>query len=291
MRAWLGALSLLLLLAGPLGAAEGLEVWPPELEQGQPLVARACLGQGVQGPGAELSLLGRRLPMVAGPGGCLVGMAGVDLDDKPGPVHLEVLSGDKVLLSRTLTVHARDYGTRKITVDGKFMELSPQNLARYQDETARQKAVYASLLPRMLWSGPWRPPLDSAVVGIFGRRSLVNGQPRSPHGGVDLRGAMGTPVLAPAAGRVALVLDTYFSGLTVLIDHGLGVVSGYRHFSKALVREGQMVRPGQVIGLVGMSGRVTGPHLHFDMHLAGARVDPLAWIKASAQLARWARQP
>lgn len=289
MRAWLWAVGLLLLLAGPAAAADRLELWPGLLEQGQPLVARVWLERPA--PGAELRVLGRRVPLLPGPGGCLLGVAGVDLEDPPGPARVEVLAGDKVLLSRALTVKARDYGTRKITVDGKFMELKPQDLARHQDETARQKAVFATIGPRGLWGGPWIMPLDSAVVGVFGRRSLVNGQARAPHGGVDLRGATGTPIKAPAAGRVALLLDTYFSGLLVLIDHGLGVVSGYRHLSRANVRQGQEVRPGQVIGLVGASGRVTGPHLHFDLHLAGARVDPLAWIKASAELARWQRQP
>ncbi|MBI5522669.1 MAG: M23 family metallopeptidase [Desulfarculus sp.] len=281
------AVCLLSLLAGPALAAGGLEVWPAQAEQGQPLLVKACPGQPA--PGAEISLEGRRAPLAPAPGGCLVGAVGVDLDEPTGPALLEIRQGERVLLSRRLTIKARGYGTRQITVDGKFMELKPEDLARHQEETAKQKAVYASRLPSMLWSGPWQTPLDSAVVGVFGRRSLVNGQPRSPHGGVDLRGGVGTPVKAPAVGRVALVLDTYFSGLLVLIDHGLGVVSGYRHLSRAMVEQGRVVQPGQVIGLVGASGRVTGPHLHFDVRLAGARVDPLAWILASRQLDRWAR--
>jgi murein DD-endopeptidase MepM/ murein hydrolase activator NlpD len=286
MKPWAWALLVVLVWAAPAQAASDQDIWPAVLEQGQPLLVRVCPGRQLKG--AELSLLGRRLPMLAGQGGCLVGVAGVDLDDKPGSALLRVMEGEKVLLSRALPLKARDYGTRKITVAGKFMELSPEDLARHQEETAKQKAVYATLTPSMLWSGAWRTPLDSPVVGLFGRRSVVNGQARSPHGGVDLRGGTGTPIQAPAGGRVALVLDTYFSGLMVLIDHGLGVVSGYRHLSRAMVQVGQTVTPGQVIGLVGDSGRVTGPHLHFDMHLAGARVDPLAWIKTSAELARLA---
>jgi len=127
--------------------------------------------------------------------------------------------------------------------------------------------------------------VPGVVTGPFGRRTLVNGQPRQPHGGVDLRGAQGSPVRAPAAGVVALVQDSYFGGLTLLIDHGLGVISGYRHLSACLVRPGQKVSRGQVIARVGRSGRVTGPHLHFDVHVSGARVDPLAWLQTTRTLA------
>lgn len=287
MRLWVPSLLMILLLAAPAQAGGSLEVWPEVPAQGRPFLVKACPGGQVKG--AEVSFLGRRAPLAQAPGGCWVGPAGVDLDGRPGQALLRVLDGERVLLSRTITVKAKGYGTRHIKVDDKFMELKPEDLARHQEETAKQKEVYASRLPQMLWNGGWIMPLDSQVVGFFGVRSVVNGQPRSAHGGMDLRGGVGTPVKAPAVGRVALVLDTYFSGLLVLIDHGLGVVSGYRHLSRAMVEQGQVVQPGQVIGLVGASGRVTGPHLHFDVRLAGARVDPLAWILASRQLDRWAR--
>lgn len=278
------ALALCLALAGPAEAAPLMQLWPPALEQGQPVLVSVRVGRPLAQP--SLSLLGRSFPLFPAPDGSLLALAGVDLEDPVGPCQAQVLERGQVVASQALSVRARDYGTRKITVDAKFMELDAQTLARNQDETARQKAVYAQVTPARLWQGPWRMPLDSTVVGVFGRRSLVNGQPRSPHGGLDLRGALGTPILAPAAGRVALVLDTYFSGLVVLVDHGLGVVSAYRHLSQALVQAGQSVRPGQTIGLVGASGRVTGPHLHYDVHLDGARVDPTAWTELSRHLAQ-----
>lgn len=129
-------------------------------------------------------------------------------------------------------------------------------------------------------------PLDSQVVSLFGRRSFVNGKEKSPHGGIDLRGADGTPVPAAADGTVALVIDAYFSGNTVLIDHGQGLITRYLHLSQALVKTGQKVKKGQVIGKVGSTGRVTGPHLDFGVKLAGARVDPQDWVALSQVLAQ-----
>ncbi|MCA1905349.1 MAG: M23 family metallopeptidase, partial [Desulfarculus sp.] len=228
-------------------------------------------------------LLGREAPLAKSADGCWRGLVAADLEAPAGSATLAVVSQGRVLASREVKVKAHDYGLRRITVEGKYVEPDPEQLARHWDEAARMKAVYALATPRQLWSGPWRTPLDSVVVGPFGRRSLVNDQPRSPHGGVDLRAAVGVPVLAPAAGRAALVLDTFFGGLTLMIDHGLGLISAYRHLSQVSVGEGQMVRAGQVIALSGMSGRITGPHLHFDLHWAGARVDPLAWIALSRQ--------
>jgi len=102
---------------------------------------------------------------------------------------------------------------------------------------------------------------------------------------MDFRAAKGDPVKAPAAGKAVLVKDTYFGGLVLLIHHGAGVISGYRHLSACLVKPGDLVKPGQVVAKVGMSGRVTGPHLHYDIHLGGARVDPASWQKLSGLLA------
>jgi murein DD-endopeptidase MepM/ murein hydrolase activator NlpD len=281
------ALLLAMLLAAPVAVAAPaghIELEPGVMAQGQPVLIRVCLPGGVNGPRARL--LGSEFILQRAKDGCWVGAVAADLNAGPGQRELEVIDGGKSLAKRQVKVEAKDYGTRQITVAQKYVAPDPEALARHQGEMERQGAVYASLLPTPLWAGPWRTPLESEVVGVFGRRSLVNGEARSPHGGVDLRGGVGTPIQAPAAGRVAYLEDTYFGGLVLLVDHGLGLISGYRHLSEAKVRVGQDVRAGQIIGLVGMSGRVTGPHLHFDLHLSGARVEPLAWIEASQRLAR-----
>jgi hypothetical protein len=241
-------------LAGSDGPAGVIELEPGLAAQGQPVLVRVCLPGGADGPRARL--LGAEFILQRGKDGCWAGAVAADLNAGPGAHELEVVAGGKVLAKRQVKVEAKDYGTRQITVAQKYVAPDPAALARHQGEMERQGAVYASLTPAALWSGPWRAPLDSEVVGVFGRRSLVNGEARSPHGGVDLRGGVGAPIQAPAGGRVAYVEDTYFGGLVVLIDHGLGVITGYRHLSEAKVAVGQMVRQGQVIGLVGMSGRV-----------------------------------
>jgi murein DD-endopeptidase MepM/ murein hydrolase activator NlpD len=119
---------------------------------------------------------------------------------------------------------------------------------------------------------------------VFGSRSVFNGQPRNPHAGVDFRGGVGTPIAAPGAGTVAMAEDLYFTGQTVVIDHGGAMHSILAHMSEIRVREGQQVEPGDIVGFVGATGRVTGPHLHWSIRLLGARVDPLSVLRALADV-------
>ena len=118
--------------------------------------------------------------------------------------------------------------------------------------------------------------MPGAATSSFGRRSVLNGQARSPHSGTDFRAATGTPVRAPNGGRVVLAADQYFSGNTVILDHGQGLFSFLAHLSRITVRDGQIVARGEEVGLSGATGRVTGPHLHWTVRLDGARVDPLS---------------
>jgi murein DD-endopeptidase MepM/ murein hydrolase activator NlpD len=119
------------------------------------------------------------------------------------------------------------------------------------------------------------PPVPSTVASHFGARSSFNGQARSPHSGADFPSPTGAPIAAPNAGRVVLARDLYFSGNTVILDHGLGLFSLLAHLSVIAVHEGDRVATGQEIGKVGATGRVTGPHLHWGVRAGGARVDPL----------------
>lgn len=286
MRRWglavLGAL-LALVLAAPAWAAT-LSVEPSRLALGQPALVRLCL------PGAPASvraqLNGRETALVRGPDGCWYGAVAPDLQDKTGPAVVRAQADGRQVAAAKITLYRRDRGARRLKVDPKYLTLSPEALARYKRERKLMQEVFASFTPAPQWHTAFMLPLNSKVVSLFGRRSFVNGQERSPHGGVDLRGDTGTPVPAAADGTVALVIDAYFSGNTVLIDHGRGVVTRYLHLSKALVKPGQKVKKGQIIGKVGATGRVTGPHLDFGVKLAGARVDPQDWVALSQVLAQ-----
>ena len=130
--------------------------------------------------------------------------------------------------------------------------------------------------PERLWKEPFVRPVPQAANSRFGTRSVYNGAARSPHGGADFLSPAGTPVKAPNAGRVAVARELYFTGNTVVIDHGLGLFSMLAHLSAIDVREGDLVTAGEVVGQVGATGRVTGPHLHWAVRAGGARVDPLA---------------
>ncbi len=141
------------------------------------------------------------------------------------------------------------------------------------------RQVWQSSARERLWTTPFVRPVPGEWVSRFGTRSIFNGQPRSPHNGADFLSPTGTPIHAPNAGRVALAKDLYFSGNTVIIDHGLGFFSTLAHLSAFEVREGDAVAAGQVIGRVGATGRVTGPHLHWAVRVGSARVDPMAVLE------------
>lgn len=145
-------------------------------------------------------------------------------------------------------------------------------------------ALWQAPTSETVWQGSFLRPLDGEVVGPFGRRSIINDQPRSPHSGVDFKAGRGTPVRAMNHGTVVLTEDRFFAGRSVVLDHGGGVLSMYFHLEKILVQNDQFVEKGQVVGLVGATGRATGPHLHLGIRINGARVDPLGLMSLSKDL-------
>jgi murein DD-endopeptidase MepM/ murein hydrolase activator NlpD len=206
-------------------------------------------------------------------------LIGVDLDTKPGRYDVAITGpGDADRTTHLLTVLPKTFRTRKLTVDAAFVNPPADVLARITAEAERLNRVWASSSPTALWSGGFVRPVPGAANSAFGSRSVFNGQPRSPHGGADFSGAPGTPVKTPNAGRVALAGDLYFTGNTVVVDHGAGLFSLFAHLRSVNVRESDVVTTGTVVGELGATGRVTGPHLHWAVRLNDARVDPLSLL-------------
>jgi murein DD-endopeptidase MepM/ murein hydrolase activator NlpD len=226
---------------------------------------------------------GRKFPTFAENGNLQwTGLVGIDLETKPGRYTVTLngidTGGNSVAARDVLTVIAKKFPTRELTVDEKYVTPPADLLARIQRERERVNGIFASLSPKRFWNGPFRVPVPGKVISAFGKRSVYNGQPRSPHAGTDFRGATGTPIRAPNAGKVVLAANLYYSGNTIILDHGLGLYSYFGHMSAFSVKEGDLVQSGQVIGKVGATGLVTGPHLHWTVRLVGSRIDPLSLV-------------
>ncbi len=211
-------------------------------------------------------------------------LLGIDLALATGPhdfvVAGKTADGEAFTCSVTLTVTEGHFAVEKLNVAPQFVEPNPEQLARAQAEGKRLREIFATVTPEKLWSGRFRVPITGATNGRnFGRRRVLNGEPSSPHTGVDFPAPAGTPIHAAQAGRVVLAEPLYFSGNTVLIDHGLGVYTLYGHLSAFNVKAGDTVVAGAVIGKVGATGRVTGPHLHWGLTVNRARVNSLDIVR------------
>jgi murein DD-endopeptidase MepM/ murein hydrolase activator NlpD len=215
-------------------------------------------------------------------------LVAVDLDKPVGDYPVDVRSQPvaETPASCQLTVHvtAGKFATENLHVDNKFVEPDAEQAARAKVEQQKLREIYATVSPQKLWQGRFRIPLDGITKGAnFGRRRVLNGQPGSPHSGVDLPATIGTPVHASQTGRVVLAEPLFFAGNTVIIDHGLGIYTLYCHLSEIDAKVGDKIAVGAVLGKVGATGRVTGPHLHWGLSVGRSRVNALQ-IVTFAQL-------
>ena len=187
--------------------------------------------------------------------------------DAPARQTLTVTSPDGKVVRRVLEVGNGRYDVQRI--DGlpeEQVSPPPEVLARIRSEAAMVRTTRAHFRPVTDFPDEWQWPARGRVSGVFGSQRILNGQPRAPHYGIDIALPVGTPVLAPAAGTITLVEDLYFSGVTLMIDHGHGIMSTLLHLSEVLVAPGTRVRKGQKIALSGNSGRSTGPHLDWRVN-------------------------
>ncbi len=274
-RGWcLALLILFAVLMAPLAtpAAELSSELPFGL-QGHAVQGGMLRGQAT--PGSRVWVEGVAVK-VAPDGSFLIGFART----APPRVTLEVAAPgtphDTARVTHALAVGQRDYDIQRI--DGlPKSQVSPDAAAL--DRIARDSAAIKTARMRAsgtpLFTGGFHWPLTGTLTGIYGSQRILNGAARSPHLGVDIAAPHGTPLLAPADAVVALVHDDmFFTGKTLILDHGHGLTSVYAHMSAIKVEEGQSVAVGQTIATVGQSGRATGPHLHWGVHLGGVGLDP-----------------
>ena len=219
----------------------------------------------------------------AGPANVWSALIGIDLEVEPGshPVTVRAAaaggSADEAVYR--LAVEPKQFATRRLTVAPRYVDPPPDVVERILRERDTLAALFPVSSAVRYWRGGFLRPVPGPANSAFGRRSVFNGQPRSPHSGADFRAATGTPIKAPNEGVVVLAGDLYFSGNVVIIDHGWGLYSYFAHLSAIDVAEGDRVRQGMVVGKVGATGRVTGAHLHWTVRLNDARVDPLALLE------------
>ena len=211
-------------------------------------------------------------------------LLGADLEKPAGEYAFKVTAqtpdGDPVTCTASIAVKEGHFPIENLHVENKFVEPDPEQLARAKEEGERLRDIFDRVTPERLWRGRFRLPLSGVTTGgNFGRRRILNGQPSSPHTGVDFPSPAGTPVHAAQRGRVVLAESLYFPGNTVILDHGLGVYTLYGHLSEISVKVGDVVQPGALLGKVGATGRVTGPHLHWGLTVNKARVNALQIVR------------
>ncbi len=237
---------------------------------------------GCKADRTRATVLGHDIPLFPVGDGAWRGLIGIDLDTTPGTYPVAVVVEETgyapIATTRDLVVAARQFPERQLTVEPRFVNPPKAAIERIRNEARRLEATFEGVTTPRQWDGSFQAPAAAPARDNFGARSVFNGQPRSPHAGVDFPDKAGTPVTAPGSGVVAIAEPLYFTGNTVVIDHGLGLYTLLAHLSKFAVKAGDRVERGQIVGFIGATGRATGPHLHWTVRLNGARVDPLSLI-------------
>ena len=266
------AASLALVLATTF--AQAIELPQQRLAPGG--VARIALGASADAPRASFN----GVPvMVVREGSQWLALVGIGLAASPGPASL-VLQREGTETSLPFAIKPFHYAEQRLKVAPGQVDLAPDDLARYERESAHLKQVVATRSEAAPATLRLAPPVPGRRSSSFGLRRVFNGQSRNPHSGMDIAAPLGTPVLAPAAGRVIDTGDYFFNGNTVWLDHGAGLMTMFCHLSAIDVKVGDTVAAGTRLGAVGATGRATGPHLHWSVSLNRAMVDPALFLPA-----------
>lgn len=236
--------------------------------------------EGTSDTAPTVTFEGDRVMVVPREGGWLA-IVGIPLAREPGAAVLTIQQGVN-RLTRGFTVAGKTYRTQALKVAPKHVDLSAEDAARVEREQPHIRATVATFSAAAPATMRFISPVKGPRSSSFGLRRVFNNQPRNPHSGMDIAAPIGTPVVAPAPGRVIDTGDYFFNGQSVFIDHGQGLITLYCHLSAISVTPGAEVRAGQKIGEVGATGRVTGPHLHWGVALNRAFVDPALFLDSAS---------
>lgn len=283
-------ISVLLLLTGKPVSAENhfrVESIPRGVKQGE-----VCL-ISILGPPSLKSIYvefqGAKFPLAfSEQNGTYEGLIGIDMDTRPATYEMKIVttdSGSGIHLSNfSLKVEEVDFGIQKLSLPSAMVDLDRKTLERVNKEAGQLKSLFRVFRDERLWTGAFIRPVEGELSAAFGLRRIINGKRQTPHTGVDFRAEEGTPIWACNSGMVVLVGELFFSGKSVILDHGWGFYSMYFHLSEVLVKEEDRVDKGAILGRVGSTGRSTGPHLHWGIRMNGARVDPISLLNIKNQI-------
>jgi hypothetical protein len=272
----------LLLTAMTHAQSSGISVTPALVEAGAPELIRVHIAPGdAPDEPPRGDWLGRKIQFFRDRD-AWIALAGVDVEAPVGPsiLHVTLLEhGQKIDVNQQIVIHAAHYRTGTLSVSPKFVEPDLEAQKQIEEESKVKAKAFASSASQPLWRGNFRAPVAAQPTDSFGTRRMFNKKLASIHKGADFRAPMGTPVHAGNSGVVVLARPLYFEGNCVIIDHGMGLFTLSMHFSRIDVHEGQRVNKGDVLGLSGATGRVTGPHLHWAVRWEGSYLDPLKLLK------------
>ena len=260
----LRALILTVFMLGSAAPVEALEIIRGKAIQGGLVIISVADGS---------SLTANNTPLMITPGG----LAAIGFHrDETDSITLEETAPDGKIMTLTLTPEVRQYKEQRINgLPGKMVTPPEAVMARISRDSQNVRDARAHASPLDAFSKQMDWPTRGIITGVYGSRRILNGQPRAPHYGIDIAAPKGTPVIAPQDGIITMVDDLYFTGWTIIMDHGHGLSSTFLHLDQTAVEEGQTVKRGEALGTVGSSGRSTGPHLDWRINLFEKRLDPM----------------
>ncbi len=278
VRVLLGTIACFLMVGAALAAPFDIEV-PEQTYRGEPFLVSVSSPLPMEN--VAVAWLGKEVPAIVrreGDAYKAVVLLGTDVKRKykpMEPIAIRIsLDGQKSSISREIRVSEKTYPVQRLSVDPNMVQPPKKYWPRIEEESRIVGKALATITAERFWNLPMIRPTPGRISSIYGLRRVFNGQPRTPHRGLDIAAPQGELVLAVDEGLVVLTGDHYYAGQSVYLDHGQGVISAYLHLSKTTVTPGQVVSRGETIGQVGSTGRVTGPHLHFGLYVLGQAVDP-----------------